>query len=117
VVIKRQDLSHRVIELKNAALATSDVCNASRPAEHRGYYHGATRRPLKLGSVSIRAAGAAVADGLTKCLLAGRGDLPADGSGLPADGSGLPADGGDLPAYYDEIAEDLLETFGAQLIV
>jgi FAD:protein FMN transferase len=110
VIIKRQDLSYRVIELKNAALATSDVCNASRPAEHRGYYHGATRRPLKLGSVSIRAASAAVADGLTKCLLAGRGDLLADGGDLPADGGVLPAD-------YDEIAEDLLETFGAQLIV
>ena len=70
---------------------------------------GTSRLRIGMGTLinqtklAIRAASAAVADGLTKCLLAGRGDLLADG--------------GDLLADYDEIAEDLLETFAAQLIV
>jgi thiamine biosynthesis lipoprotein len=63
-----------VIELKNAALATSDVCSAAPPAEHRGYYHGATRREIRAGKVSVSAASAAIADALTKCLLADPGE-------------------------------------------
>lgn len=60
-----------VVELSNAALATSDAQRASRPAEHRGYYHGIDRTAAVSGTVTVRAAQAAVADGLTKCLLQG----------------------------------------------
>jgi hypothetical protein len=35
-----------MIELKNAALATSDVCSAAKPIEQRGYYHGGTGTAL-----------------------------------------------------------------------
>jgi thiamine biosynthesis lipoprotein len=70
IVIRDESEGNRVIELKNAALATSDACSAARPAEHRGYYHGATRREIRAGKISVSAASAAIADGLTKCLLA-----------------------------------------------
>jgi thiamine biosynthesis lipoprotein len=60
-----------VVELRNGALATSDTACLSRPAEHRGYYHGANRRVTVSGQVSVLAKSAAIADGLTKCLLAG----------------------------------------------
>jgi FAD:protein FMN transferase len=76
VVIKRE-AGGSVVELKNAALATSDVCGAAKPSEHRGYYHGVDRRDIRSGSVSISAANAAIADALTKCLLADRGDTSA----------------------------------------
>jgi FAD:protein FMN transferase len=61
----------RVVVLENAALATSVVRGAARPAEHRGYYNGLDRRPILSGLVSVAAAHAAAADALTKCLLAG----------------------------------------------
>jgi FAD:protein FMN transferase len=64
-----------ILEIKNAALATSDVCGAARPAEHRGYYHGANHRTIKSGGVTISAASAVIADALTKCLLAGEGEM------------------------------------------
>jgi len=70
IVIRDQREGASVIELKNAALATSDVCNAARPAEHNGYYHGVTRREIRAGKFSVSAVRAAVADALTKCLLA-----------------------------------------------
>lgn len=70
IVVRDQTDGDRVIELENAALATSDVCNAARPAEHNGYYHGVTRREIRSGKISVSAARAAVADALTKCLLA-----------------------------------------------
>jgi FAD:protein FMN transferase len=60
-----------IVELRNAALATSDAGHESRPAEHRGYYHGADRGAVVSGRVTIMAASAAVADALTKCLLIG----------------------------------------------
>jgi len=59
-----------IVKLRNGALATSDTANPSRPAEHRGYYHGANRRLAIKGQVTVLAASAAIADGLTKCLLA-----------------------------------------------
>ena len=61
-----------LVELSNAALATSNVVNPARPPEHRGYYHGVDRRVIIEGSVSVIAATAAVADALTKCVLADR---------------------------------------------
>jgi thiamine biosynthesis lipoprotein len=70
VIVIREDAGDTVFQLMNGALATSDVHAADRPAEHRGYYHGVDRREIKAGKVSIVAASAAIADALTKCLLA-----------------------------------------------
>jgi FAD:protein FMN transferase len=72
IVIRNPGAGDRAIELKNAALATSEVCSAARPPEHSGYYHGVTRREIRTGNVSVSAASAAIADALTKCLLAAR---------------------------------------------
>jgi thiamine biosynthesis lipoprotein ApbE len=58
-----------VVELRDAALATSDAAETERPTEHRGYYHGADRSRAVAGRVTVLAERAAVADGLTKCLL------------------------------------------------
>jgi thiamine biosynthesis lipoprotein len=58
------------VELRDAALASSEVCGTARPSEHRGYYHGASQRRILSGAVSVSAGSAAVADALTKCLLA-----------------------------------------------
>ncbi len=58
-----------VVELRDAALATSDAAPIPRPAEHRGYYHGVDRHLTVSGRATVSAAHAAVADGLTKCLL------------------------------------------------
>lgn len=64
-----------VVELKDAALASSDTGQAARPAEHRGYYHGADRRRGVAGSVTVMAKTAAIADALTKCALLGEAGL------------------------------------------
>lgn len=61
------------VELRDAALATSDTENLSRPAQHRGYYHGINRDLPIVGRVTVTAPRAAVADALTKCLLAADG--------------------------------------------
>ena len=88
VVVRGPRTGDCVVELKNAALATSDVCGAAKPAEHRGYYHGVDGREIRSGSVTISAANAAIADALTNCWLASRG----------------------------QSSESLLETFGARLV-
>ena len=88
VVVRASRTGDCVVELRNAALATSDVCGAAKPAEHRGYYHGADRREIRSGSVTVSAANAAIADALTKCVLAANG----------------------------KSTEALLETFGARLV-
>lgn len=88
VVIRGQRATGSMVKLKNSALASSDVCSAARPAEHRGYYHGVNRREIGTGRVTVGAPSAAIADALTKCLLADPG-----------------------PASVA-----LLETFGARLI-
>ena len=72
-VVVRSHGRDSIVELSNAALATSDVDNPARPAEHRGYYHGADRQALITGTVSVVASSAAVADALTKCVLADPG--------------------------------------------
>jgi thiamine biosynthesis lipoprotein len=59
------------VDLRDGALASSDASCASRPAEHHGYYHGANRSLSVSGRVTVLAGRAVVADGLTKCLLAG----------------------------------------------
>jgi hypothetical protein len=58
---------HATLQLRNAALATSEIGAATRPSEHQGYYGGEVRA----GSVAIWAPSAAVADALTKCVLIG----------------------------------------------
>jgi FAD:protein FMN transferase len=60
-----------VVALTNAALASSNSEQSSRPSEHRGYYHGVHRTPLLSGKATVIAGRAAVADALTKCLLLG----------------------------------------------
>jgi FAD:protein FMN transferase len=89
VVVRAPRSGDCVLELKNAALATSDVCGAAKPPEHRGYYHGADRREIRSGSVTVSAGTAAIADALTKCLLASQG----------------------------KSSETLLESFGARRVV
>jgi FAD:protein FMN transferase len=72
-----------LLELRDAALATSnssitDPVSARRPAEHRGYYDGrGHHRSAVSGQATVIAGRAAVADGLTKCLLAMPGDIGA----------------------------------------
>jgi thiamine biosynthesis lipoprotein len=70
-IVCRTAVGHTVVELRDAALATSEVghVGASQPPEHRGHYHGVDGTPAARGAVTVIAASAAVADGLTKCLL------------------------------------------------
>jgi thiamine biosynthesis lipoprotein len=72
-IICRTARRNVVVKLQDAALATSEVGHArrhaSRPPEHRGHYDGVDGRAAAPGAVSVTAASAAVADGLTKCLL------------------------------------------------
>jgi thiamine biosynthesis lipoprotein len=58
-----------VVKLRDAALATSDTRCGARPSEHRGYYHGVRRDAHVSGHVTLIAAHAVIADGLTKCAL------------------------------------------------
>jgi thiamine biosynthesis lipoprotein len=88
VVVRGSRTGDYVLELRDAALATSDVCSAAKPTEHRGYYHGVDHREIRSGSVTVSAANAATADALTNCLLAAHG----------------------------KSSDALLETFGARLV-
>lgn len=72
---RHRDGRTRVIRLRNAALATSEVENADCPPEHRGYYDGSNLLVQVSGYAAVTASRAAVADGLTKCLLAGAKSL------------------------------------------
>jgi FAD:protein FMN transferase len=69
IVCRNESGANASVALENAALATSDVDNDARPAEHRGYYHGADRHAVVSGRVSVVAPSAAIADALTKVLL------------------------------------------------
>ncbi len=63
---------HIVIRLRDGALASSEATPSPvRPSEHRGYYHGVDRTLAVSGKVTVLAASAALADGLTKILLCG----------------------------------------------
>jgi thiamine biosynthesis lipoprotein len=73
IACRRHDGRTAVVSLRNAALAASDTDNDSRPTEHRGYYHGVNRRATISGYAAVMAPSAAVADALTKCLLAATG--------------------------------------------
>jgi FAD:protein FMN transferase len=63
------------ITLRDAALATSDTQHEVRPREHRGYYSGVGEPTIVTGRATVMAPSAAIADGLTKCVLAGDGAL------------------------------------------
>jgi thiamine biosynthesis lipoprotein len=64
------------VPLHNAALAMSDAGCDQSPPGHRGYYDGGSANSgsarHSTGIVAVTAGTAAVADALTKCLLAGR---------------------------------------------
>jgi FAD:protein FMN transferase len=70
-IVCRSARGNAVVELRDAALATSEVgrVRASRPSEHQGHYHGVDGTPAARGAATVIAASAALADGLTKCLL------------------------------------------------
>lgn len=70
-IVCRTARGNAVVELRDAALATSEVSHESQPPEHRGHYHGVDGTPAAPGAVTVIAASAALADGLTKCLLLG----------------------------------------------
>ena len=57
------------VELKDAALASSDAEESNRPREHRGYYDGADRTRVVLGRATVTARCAALADALATCAL------------------------------------------------
>jgi thiamine biosynthesis lipoprotein len=59
----------RLVELRDAALATSLVGGGSPPPEHRGHYHGVSGASASSGGACVIAASAAIADALTKSLL------------------------------------------------
>ena len=74
IVCGRSGESGVRVELRDAALASSDASDpasldALRPSEHRGYYDGRGRQTVVTGRATVIAARAAIADGLTKCLL------------------------------------------------
>jgi thiamine biosynthesis lipoprotein len=68
-IVCRTARGDAVIELRDAALATSEVGHRLQPPEHQGHYHGVDGAPARGGAVTVIAASAALADGLTKCLL------------------------------------------------
>jgi thiamine biosynthesis lipoprotein len=72
-IVCRTARGKAVVKLRDAALATSEVghphARGSQPPEHRGHYHGVDGTPAARGAVTVIAASAALADGLTKCLL------------------------------------------------
>jgi thiamine biosynthesis lipoprotein len=75
IVCRVSHAAASVVELRDAALATSDVAQPSRPREHQGHYHGIDRTLCASGGVTVIAPSAAVADALTKCLLFGDSGL------------------------------------------
>jgi thiamine biosynthesis lipoprotein len=69
IVCREIGRAGRATQLRDAALATSAVGDPSRPSEHRGHYHGVSGEFASAGRVAVIARRAAVADGLSKCLL------------------------------------------------
>ena len=75
IICGGEDTGRVLVEIRDAALASSDasaadLASGSRPAEHRGYYDGRARSAHISGSATVIGARAAIADGLTKCVLA-----------------------------------------------
>jgi FAD:protein FMN transferase len=69
VLLRRADGSYLPCELREAALAVSDLDAAHRPAEHRGYYLRESGTTPTRRYAAVRAPAAMVADALTKCVV------------------------------------------------
>ncbi len=68
-IVVRLGGTEQPLELRAAAVASSDTRALDAPAEHRGYYRrGEPLRPIA-GEACVIAADAATADALTKCVL------------------------------------------------
>ena len=63
-----QEFLYYPLQLRNAAIAVSDLDATDRPIEHQGYYNHTGREPLRRFAAVI-AKQAAIADALTKCVL------------------------------------------------
>lgn len=68
VLLRTAGGAARLLALENAALAVSELENTGRPSEHRGYYVRAGALSARVGA-AVLAGEAAVADGLTKCVM------------------------------------------------
>lgn len=71
ILCRRADGRGVLVNLGDAALATSDTEQDSPPSEHQGYYHGRQVDLRLKGFAAVMAPNAATADALTKCVLAG----------------------------------------------
>ncbi len=69
LLLRRPDGSYMPCELREAALAVSDLDATNRPAEHRGYYVRESRVGGPKRFAAVRAPVAMVADALTKCVV------------------------------------------------
>jgi len=70
IICRRADGRSMVVQLRDAALATSDTGQVAPPPEHQGYYHGGAVQVRLTGYAAIMAPNAVTADALTKCVLA-----------------------------------------------
>jgi FAD:protein FMN transferase len=70
IVCRRADGRGVVVQLRDAALATSDTGQNASPPEHQGYYHGGQVHVRPTGHAAVVAPNAVTADALTKCVLA-----------------------------------------------
>ena len=69
LLLRGPDGNYMPCELREAALAVSDLNATNRPAEHRGYYVRESRVGGPKRYAAVRAPKAMVADALTKCVL------------------------------------------------
>lgn len=70
IICRRADGRSIVVQLRDAALATSDTGQVAPPPEHQGYYHGRAVQVRLTGYAAVMAPNAVTADALTKCVLA-----------------------------------------------
>jgi thiamine biosynthesis lipoprotein len=70
IVCRRADGRSKLVQVRDAALATSDSAQDAPPSEHQGYYHGRRVEVRLSGYAAVMAPNAATADALTKCVLA-----------------------------------------------
>ena len=70
IICRRADGRSMVVQLRDAALATSDTGQQAPPPEHQGYYHGRAVQIRLTGYAVVMAPNAVTADALTKCVLA-----------------------------------------------
>jgi thiamine biosynthesis lipoprotein len=67
--LRARDRDPLEIELRDAALAATEVGAADATPEHRGYYTRSGDRPIARRCAAVIANSAAIADALTKCVL------------------------------------------------